>query len=79
MEKLIVQDSFWGNSDVTKKYNKVMHQIIVSNDGSSDVTVTAGKITFIVKPDEQFDELLPQFNEVKVETSSEFRILVKGD
>jgi hypothetical protein len=78
MKKLIVKDSFWGNSDIEKKYKEVMHQIVVQNDGDSDVVVTAEKITFVVKPKESFEETLPQFNDVKVVTNSSFRILVRG-
>jgi hypothetical protein len=78
MKKLMVRDSFWGNSNTTKKYKEVLDEIIVSNDGETDVKVTAGKITFIVKPDEVFEEFLPQFNQVTVETTSAFRVLVKG-
>ncbi|MFB6362492.1 hypothetical protein ACFCP7_00340 [Paenibacillus elgii] len=68
---MIAFGGFAGSTDQTIVYDRVAHYIVISNEGASDVTITAGTafndlFTYTVKPGFIFDERVGRFDRVRI-------------
>jgi hypothetical protein len=52
-------------------------ELVVINDGTADLTFTAGAITFVLKPGETFDEEINPFYSINVVATGSFRGFVR--
>ncbi|MCM3272958.1 hypothetical protein [Paenibacillus elgii] len=68
---MVAFGGFAGTTNQTIVYDRVAHCIVISNEGTGDVTITAGTafndlFTFTVKPGVVLDERIDRFDRVRV-------------
>jgi hypothetical protein len=73
----IVKDAWSGSTDITKNYASPMFGFGIVNDGTGDLTVTIGSISFTVKPGETFDDLFEGFTQIQITGNSAYRAVVR--
>jgi hypothetical protein len=73
----VVKEVWSGNSTITKTFSQKMFGFGIVNDGTGDLTVTIGNISFIVKPGETFDDLFEGFTQVTISGNSAYRAVVR--
>ncbi|AXN39843.1 hypothetical protein [Peribacillus butanolivorans] len=74
------RDFFYGTGNMTKKFTGEREELVVINDGSADLTFTAGKYTtWIVKPGEVFDERITEFESITITSTGSYRGYVRKD
>jgi hypothetical protein len=66
-------DAFSGSANITKTYGTGKTGFMITNDGTSSLTVTINGITFTVKATETFDGVFQPFTSVTVTTTSAYR------
>jgi hypothetical protein len=76
--KVNVKDFWSGSAGITKTFSGPRTSLMIANDGSGDVTVTVGSITFPVKSTEVFDEKFDPFTQVVIATTSAYRAWARG-
>jgi hypothetical protein len=70
---------FEGTGNFTKNFRDTRNELVVVNDGTGNLTFTAGNTVFMLKPGEVFDEVIVPFNSIKIESSGDFRGFVRED
>lgn len=69
---------FFSQADIfPKKFSGQREELVIINDGSADLTFTAGGITFTLKPGEVFDEEVNPFDSISVTATGAFRGYVR--
>jgi hypothetical protein len=71
------QEFFNGTGNLTKQFRDSREELVIINDGSADLTFTAGAITFTLKPGEVFDEELNPFESISITATGSFRGYVR--
>lgn len=71
------QEFFSGTGNYSKKFASDREELVVVNDGSADLTFTAGGITFTLKPGEVFDEEINPFSSIEITATGAFRGYVR--
>lgn len=71
------QEFFSGTGNYTKSFKGDREELVVVNDGSADLTFTAGGITFTLKPGEVFDEEINPFSSIEITATGAFRGYVR--
>ncbi|WP_010495065.1 hypothetical protein [Paenibacillus elgii] len=66
MQGFIAKDPFSGTANMDKKLSDVMTHLVISNDGSADLTFTAGNFTLTLPAGEIFDERIDPFMSLNV-------------
>jgi hypothetical protein len=78
MSKSRRAQEFFSQADpFPKKFSGPREELVVINDGSADLTFTAGGITFTLKPGEVFDEEVNPFETINVTATGSFRGYVR--
>jgi len=73
------QEFFSGTGAFTKTFRGDREELVLINDGSADLTFTAGATTFTLKPGEVFDEEINPFSAIDVTATGSFRGYVRED
>jgi hypothetical protein len=71
-----LKDYFFGSSAVTKTYGTNKIGFMITNDGTADITVTIGSLSFTVKATETYSSLFDPFTAVTVSATSAYRAWV---
>lgn len=71
------QEFFSGTGNFSKKFSGDREELVVINDGSADLTFTAGGVTFTLKPGEVFDEEVNPFSSINITATGAFRGYVR--
>jgi hypothetical protein len=71
------QDFFSGTGNFSKQFSGDREELVVINDGDSDLTFSAGYITFTLKAGEVFDEEVNPFSSINITTTGAFRGFVR--
>lgn len=73
-----VQDAWSSSTNDSKTYSNPMRAVAVSNDGTTDLTLTIGAITVTIKSAEQFEAAFDAFTSLTITTTSAHRVVVMG-
>lgn len=73
------QEFFNGTGNFSKTFRGDREELVIINDGSTDLTFTAGATTFTLKPGEVFDEEINPFIAIDVTATGAFRGFVRED
>jgi hypothetical protein len=73
------QEFFSGTGNFTKSFSGNREELVVINDGSADLTFTAGGMNFTLKPGEVFDEEVNPFSLISITATGSFRGYVRED
>ncbi|MEH6941672.1 hypothetical protein [Bacillus sp. JJ722] len=71
------REGFSGTTSKPIKLTGVYEELLIINDGTSNLTFTAGKFTFILGPGEVFDEEIDPFSEIEVTATGAYRGYVR--
>lgn len=69
----IMKDYFTGSTNVTHPFQQLMSGFVISNDGTSDLTITINSLTITVKSGEVFGESFEPFSQVSINTNVPYR------
>ena len=71
------------NGNATIPFDFLMRELFLSNDSSSDMTLTvnctAGTLGWLLRSGETFNERLPEFASITVTSSGDWRWYVRGN
>ncbi|AXN39862.1 hypothetical protein [Peribacillus butanolivorans] len=73
------RDFFNATGNFSVKFGSEREELVVINDGASDLTFTAGYTTFTLKPGEVFDERITEFTSLTITAMGSFRGYVRDD
>jgi hypothetical protein len=72
------QEFFRGDvGDFTKKFSGDREELVIINDGTGELTFTAGATNFTMKAGEVFDEEINPFSSIQVTAAGPFRGFVR--
>lgn len=66
------RDAFSGSSNTTIKTSAVMSSLVITNDGSANLTFTVLGNTYTLRPGYTFDEELEPFSVVEIKATDAF-------
>ncbi|MBA9027528.1 hypothetical protein [Peribacillus huizhouensis] len=73
-------DFFNGTGNLSKKFVSEREELVIVNDGTSDLTFNAGPYTtWTLKPGEVFDERIAEFTYLNITGSGAYRGYVRDD
>ncbi|AXN39844.1 hypothetical protein [Peribacillus butanolivorans] len=73
------RDFFSGTGNMTKKLVEECEELVIVNDGTEDLTFTAGYTTWTLKPGEVFDERITGFESIAITATGAYRGYVRND
>jgi hypothetical protein len=74
------RDFFSGTTNLTKKFGSNREELVIINDGTADLSFTAGLYTsWTLKPGEVFDERIAEFDSITITATGAFRGYVRDD
>lgn len=77
--KSCARDFFKGTGNFSMKFGDEREELVLINDGTADLSFTAGYTTFTLKPGEVFDERITGFKSITITATSSFRGYVRDD
>lgn len=75
---LVAREPFSGSASQDITLVRRAYGLFIENDGSADVTFSAGAFTFTIKPGGQFNDELEPFNTISITATSSYRGYVRG-
>jgi hypothetical protein len=69
----ITKDYWEGSANITKTFASNRSGLVISNDGSSNLTALVNGMTFTLKPTEVLEERFEPFTQVVITTTSAYR------
>lgn len=76
-QKRRAQEFFSGTGNYTKKFGGDREELVLMNDGGSDLVFVAGATQFTLKPGEVFDEEVNPFSSVEITATGSWRGFVR--
>jgi hypothetical protein len=73
------QEFFSGTGNFSKRFSGDREELVVINDGSADLTFTAGGTNFTLKAGEVFDEEINPFSAIDITATGSFRGYVREE
>jgi hypothetical protein len=71
------QESFNGTGNSTVKFRGDREELVLINDGATDLAFVAGGMEFTLKPGEVFDEEINPFNKLEITATGTWRGYVR--
>jgi hypothetical protein len=73
----VVVDSWNGTTSTTRSLSTTCYGFALVNDGTGDLTITIGGLSFLIKPGETYNGLFKGFTSVQINGNSAYRAEVR--
>jgi len=73
------QEFFSGTGNFAKTFSGFREDLVLINDGTTDLNFTAGNTVFTLKSGEVFDEAIDPFKSIDITATGAFRGYVRED
>jgi hypothetical protein len=73
----VVVDSWNGTTSTTRSLSTTCYGFALVNDGTGDLTITIGGLSFLIKPGETYNGLFKGFTSVQISGNSAYRAEVR--
>lgn len=72
MPDLTAKDAFSGNGDLVVRTTQDMHSLVITNDGTGNLTFKVVGNTYTLRPGYTFDEELEPFDTIDIRANGSF-------
>lgn len=72
MSEFKAKDAFSGSSDLVIKTTQAMHSLVITNDGTGNLTFKVVGNTYTLRPGYTFDEELEPFDTIEIRGNGSF-------